>query len=142
LQFPSTQPLDQDRLLYTAHFPVTFDKTKPQCGMLLDEWSEIIPGTTVDTGVAMHYDRPNCEAPQTMLLALPSKFTGAWKWDDLINTLNETLDFAKRRAIEPRQIDRTAYGPFLPATIMASQAVQLTIAANLAINNRVGKAMP
>ncbi len=142
LEFPSTQPLDQDRLLYTAaHLAGVFDKTKAQCGMLLDEWSEIIPGTKVDTGIAMHYDRPNCEAPQAMLLAMPSKFTGHWEWDDLVNTLNETLDFAKRRAIEPRQIDRTAYGPFLPATIMASQVHQLTIAANLAINNRVGKAM-
>ena len=44
LEFPKTQKLDQDRLLYTAHLPpVDFDKTKPQCGMLLDEWSEMIP---------------------------------------------------------------------------------------------------
>ena len=43
LEFPPDQKLDQERLLYTAHFASDFDKTKNQCGMLLDEWAEIIP---------------------------------------------------------------------------------------------------
>jgi hypothetical protein len=72
-----------------------------------------------------------------MLLVTPSEFRGEWQWQDLVDALNETLDFAKRRAIEPSQIDRTPYAALLPATIMASQFSQLTIAANLALNNRV-----
>jgi len=76
-----------------------------------------------------------------MLLVTPSDFRGAWQWDDLIDALNETLDFAKRRAIEPRRIDQSEYAPLLPATIMASQMKQLTIAANLALNNQVAKAI-
>jgi len=138
LEFPPEQTLDQERLLYTAHFAATFAKASPQCGMLLDEWVETIPGSEVDTGIAFHYDRPNCEAPQTMLLVTPSIFRGAWQWEDLVDALNETLDFAKRRAVEPRLIDATPYAPLLPATIMASQVAQLTMAANLALNNRVG----
>jgi hypothetical protein len=137
LEFPPEQKLDQDRLLYTAHFAELFDKTKAQCGLLLDEWAETIPGGSIDTGITFHYDRPNCEAPQTMLLVTPSAFRGAWQWADLVDALNETLDFAKRRAIEPKHIDRTAYAPFLPATIMATQVWQLTIAANLALNNKI-----
>ena len=35
-------------------------------GLLLDEWSEIIPGTDVQTGLTLHHDRPNTEAPQSM----------------------------------------------------------------------------
>jgi hypothetical protein len=142
LEFPPDQKLDQDRLLYTAaHLAVPFDKNVRQCGMLLDEWTETIPAANVDTGITFHHDRPNCEAPQAMLLVTPPEFRGSWRWDDLVDALHETLEFAKRRAIEPQHIDRTAYAPLLPATIMASQAKQLTIAANLALNNRVTMAL-
>ena len=141
LEFPPDQKLDQERLLYTARLPGVFNKTVRQCGLLLDEWSEIIPTSEVDTGIATHYDRPNCEAPQAMLLVTPAQFTGSWKWEQLIDALHETLEFAKRRAVEPSQIDATPYGPFLPATITASQVVQLTIAANFALNNSVAEVM-
>ncbi|MGZ6780244.1 MAG: hypothetical protein ACXVGO_14760, partial [Mycobacterium sp.] len=38
--------LDSDRLCYTAHYSVPFDKTAPQCGLLIDEWTETLPATT------------------------------------------------------------------------------------------------
>ena len=91
----------------------------------------------VDTGIVFHHDRPNCEAPQAMLLVTPSEFRGSWRWEDLVGALNETLDFAKRRAIEPRHIDASPYAPFLPATVVATQVQQLTIALELALNNRI-----
>jgi hypothetical protein len=137
LEFPPVQKLDKDRLLYTAHFAAPFNKTTPQCGMLIDEWSETIPTSSVDTGITFHHDRPNCEAPQTMLLVTPSEFRGSWRWDDLVGALNETLDFAKRRAIEPKHIDNSPYAPFLPATVIATQVHQLTIALELGLNNRI-----
>jgi hypothetical protein len=137
LDFKAGQALDTERLLYAAHFASPFDKTGRQCGLLLDEWTEIIPGDSVDTGITFHYDRPNSEAPQAMLLVTPAQFRGTWQWNDLVDALNETLDLAKRRAIEPRHIYEMPYAPFLPAAVMASQARQLTIAANLALNNNV-----
>jgi len=139
LEFPPEQKLDTDRLLYTGHFSGGFDKGRAQCGLLLDEWSEMIPTDSVDTGITFHHDRPNCEAPQSMLLVTPSEFRGEWQWQDLVGALNETLDFAKRRAIEPRQIDNSPYGPFLPATVIATQVAQLTIAMELGLNNRIAK---
>jgi hypothetical protein len=129
--------IDRDRLLYTACFTVPFAKAGSQCGLLLDEWTEIIPGADVDTGIAFQHDRPNCEASQTMLLVTPTRFRGEWTWDDLVAALTETLALAKVRAVEPHHVDATPYGWFLPATIMAAQVRQLTIAANLALNNRI-----
>jgi hypothetical protein len=134
LEFPPATKLDRDHLLYTAHFAVAFDQGAPQCGLLLDEWTETIPGTDVDTGIAFHHDRPNSEAPQAMLLVTPSQQRGAWRWDDLVDALNETLDLSKRRAIEPVHVDASPYGPLVPATVVAHQASQLTIALNLALN--------
>jgi hypothetical protein len=141
LEFPPELKLDRDRLLYTAHFAAPFNKAARQCGLLLDEWNETIPASDLDTGITFHHDRPNCEAPQAMLLVTPSAFRGAWQFQDLLDAINETFDLAKQRAIEPRRIDQSAYAPLLPATIMASQFVQLTIAANLALNNAVVKVL-
>jgi hypothetical protein len=137
LEFPPDLPLDKDRLLYTAHLAAPFNKTARQCGVLIDEWTEVIPSSSVDTGVAFHHDRPNCEAPQTMLLVTPSDFRGTWRWDDLVGALNETLDLAKLRAIEPKHLDDSPYAPFLPATVIATQVAQLTIALDLALNNKI-----
>jgi hypothetical protein len=135
LEFPQGTRLDTDRLLYTAHFSAQFQKASWQCGLLLDEWTEVIPASDATTGIAFHYDRTNSEAPQAMLLVTPTDFRGAWQWEDLVDALNETLDLAKRRAVEPVHIDQSAYAPFLPATIMAVTMRQLTISANLALNN-------
>lgn len=137
LELAPDAKLDRERLLYTAHFAAGASPGVKHCGLLLDEWSETIPGADVDTGIAFHHDRPNSEAPQAMLLVTPAEFTGKWRWDDLVDALNNTLDRAKQRAIEPVHIEATPFAPLLPATVMASQVRQLTIAANLALNNGI-----
>jgi hypothetical protein len=142
LEFPpaAKDRLEHELLLYTAHYTRDFDKTKPQCGLLLDEWTEVVPADTETTGVAFHFDKPNAEPPQTILLALPAQFTGAWQWDDLVDTLGETFDLARSRAVEPQQLDQTALSVFLPATIMATAWRPITIAADLSqVNQYVGK---
>ena len=121
----------------TAHFAAGSGPGTAQCGLLIDEWAEIIPGKDADTGITFHHDRPNNEAPQAMLLVTPADFTGKWRWDDLVDALNETLDFAKRRAVEPVHIESTVYAPLVPATIVAEQVAQLTIAVSLALNNKI-----
>ncbi|WP_280252750.1 hypothetical protein [Nocardia abscessus] len=139
LEFPPEKKPDTERLLYTAHFTAHFDKTAHQCGLLLDEWTETIPAPTVDTGITFHHDRPNTEATQSMLLVTPSVFRGTWRWNDLVDALNETLDLAKRRAIEPRHVDASPFAMFAPATVIATQASQLTIALDLGLNNKITK---
>ena len=146
LDFPPNYEVDGERLLYTAHFTEAFDRTKPQCGLLLDEWTEVLPGQrfapgmddqtvhTQTTGVAVHFDRPNAEAPQSWLLVTPARWDGNWRWRDLRQALPETMDLARIRAVEPGQIDATAYASFLPATVMAATLRDATISAVLARN--------
>jgi uncharacterized protein YdcH (DUF465 family) len=137
LEFPEDYQIDTSRLLYTAHYATPFNRNAPQCGLLVDEWTEVIPGTEETTGITFHYDRPNAEPPQVMLLATPPQFVGSWRWQDLVDTLHETLAMAKKRAVEPAQVDKTAFARFLPATVMAHTVYGLSIAANYAVNNGV-----
>jgi hypothetical protein len=137
LELPDDHEIDSDRLLYTAHFAEVFDRAKPLCGLLVDEWTEVIPGSRETTGIAFHYDRPNSEAPQSWLLALPTSHGGSWQWDELLAGVNEALDSAKLRAIEPTHVDRTAYGWFLPATMSAYAVPEITISNNLLRNRGI-----
>jgi hypothetical protein len=137
MQYPPQYVLDSDRLLYTAQYSQAFDKTARQCGLLLDEWIEVIPSPNRTTGITFNFDRPNSEAPQAILLVTPASVNEAWQWDDLVGALNETLDLAKKRAVEPAQLDNTAYSRFLPATIMAATLYGISITTSLAAANGV-----
>ncbi|MBA2557375.1 MAG: hypothetical protein H0V12_08555, partial [Chloroflexi bacterium] len=142
LPFPETLELDTDRLLYTAHFSSPFDTDVRQCGLMLDEWTEIIPATDETTGISFHYDRPNSEPPQVMLLATPPHLNGRWEWADLVDTLHETLQMAKSRAVEPDHLAGTSYARFVPATISAATRSPITIGLNYAVANDVYQFIP
>lgn len=144
LEYPASQPgtaepfvIEEDKLLYTAHYIDAFDQTAAICGLLLDEWTEVIPAAQETTGLTFHYDRPSCEAPQTLLLALPANFTGQWQWQDLVDTLHETLDMARKRAIEPAHWNETEYARFLPAVISSVTRYPIMMTLDLAFNNAV-----
>ena len=91
----------------------------PWIGLLLDQWTEIIPSTTAQTGMAFHYDDPGAEAAQAVLVAVPPKMT-AENWDptDLIAIVNETLDLARMRAVSLEDLGE--FGQLLPAMFVAA----------------------
>jgi len=132
---PTARSLTGDRLLYTAHYDVPFDPRAQQCALLLDEWTEIIPSTTVTTAIATHYDRPGTQPPQTMLLVAPPTQTGTWSWDDLVAAVGETLDLVRIRAVEPGHVEGTPWAQLLPATVLPAPARAVTLTTDLAINN-------
>lgn len=108
-----------------------YDATLLQQAFLLDEWTEVIPPKEEVTSVAFHYDQPNTEAPQTLLLVVSpdSNEQGEWKWEALLGAVNETLDLAKKRAIEPDTLSYTHLGILLPALIapVAQEATTITL---------------
>jgi hypothetical protein len=89
-------------------------------GLLVDEWLELIPNKVEQTGVAFHYDTPGAEAPQTVLVAVRSGTGPAWDFNELVTTLQETLDLAKIRAVDTellgdiRQLVPTAFLAYNP----------------------------
>jgi len=129
--------INTDKLLYTAHFAKPFEKVKPQCGVIIDEWTEVIPSKEETTGIAFNYNQPNSEPPQTMLLVVPPEITGSWNWEHVIESLEETMEMAKKRAIEPQQIETSNYAQFLPTTMMAVTSHFITVATNLSFNTNL-----
>jgi hypothetical protein len=49
--------------------------------------------------------------------------------------VGETLDLARTRAVEPGQLDATAYAQLLPATVLPVTPAPITISTDLAANN-------
>jgi hypothetical protein len=94
-----------------------FQPTVLQSGLLIDEWIEVIPSKFETTGIAVHFNQPNTEPPQTLLLAVTPEITGAWTWDKLVSILHNTFDRAQLRAVEPDQLGDTALGQLLPAIL-------------------------
>jgi hypothetical protein len=137
LEFASGTTITEDRLLYTAHYA---DNDPPssqhqRCGLLFDEWSEVIPNPRETTGIALDIDRPDSEPPQAMLLVVPPVRTGTWQVEDVIAAVNDTYDLAQVRAVEPQHLDETAYAQLLPATILSAPAQPITIGTDLALGN-------
>ena len=110
---PADDYLSLAQLLPTA----AFDPAATQTGLLIDAWNEVIPNRRETTGIAINYNQPNSEPPQCLLLAVTPEVSGAWKWDQLIAVLEETLERAKLRAVEPDHIGATALAHFLPAIL-------------------------
>ncbi len=82
------------------------------CGLVVDEWAEVIPAGEVVTGVALNLDAPSSRPPQTMLLGLPPR-NRSWSFDNVLDTLLEALEAAKLRAVDPDVL--AAYGHQMPA---------------------------
>ncbi len=77
-------------------------------GLLVDEWSELVPTATEQTAFAVHYDSPGAEAPQAVLLAVPpDRERSTWDPETLLAIVEETFDLAKIRSV-----DRDLLGPW------------------------------
>jgi hypothetical protein len=128
LPFPETVDLEEsDTLLYTSFIAKAAAAPDEICGLLVDEWTELIPAKEETTGITFHYDRPNSEAPQTWLLVTPTQLSGNWQWNDLVDALIYTLEAAKSRGIEPDQIDTTPFASLLPALLAAESLFPYSI---------------
>jgi hypothetical protein len=118
VEFPKTQRdpddptktkpfgISRDTLSIAAHGSSAFVSGVRQSGILLDDWVEEIPTSQEITGISYHFNQPNAAAPQALLLVVTPEETGSWKWDDLVGTLSDTLNRAKRRAVEPEQLEK------------------------------------
>ncbi|MEV6156883.1 hypothetical protein AB0L53_41720 [Nonomuraea sp. NPDC052129] len=141
MELASGATIDQDRLLFTAHYADDPpDGSGPASGLLFDEWTEVLPTDRETTGIAVHADSPDSEPPQSMLLVVPPVTTGSWRAEDLVAAVTETFDLARTRLVEPSQLDGTGYAQLLPATLLSATRQPITISTDLAVANARWKA--
>lgn len=98
--------ISRDTLSIVAHGGGAFQLGTRQSGVLLDDWTEEIPTAKETTGIAFRFNQPNAAPPQSLLLVVTPQETGSWDWSDLMGTLSDTLRRAKRRAVEPEQLEK------------------------------------
>ena len=95
----------------------------PICGWLVDAWTERIPGLTAFSaatasartelaGLSFHYNQPDARAPHAVLIAVPPDLSRPWTAEMLLHLLGETLDLAKIRSVEHRDLPRRT--PIVP----------------------------
>ena len=111
VEYPKIDPVTNkpfnivhDTLSIVAHGE-PFKSAGKQAGLLVDDWTEMMPTNEETTGITFNYNQPNAMPPQALLLAVTPEIKGHWTWDDLMGILNDTLNRAKLRAVEPQLLD-------------------------------------
>jgi hypothetical protein len=105
--------LPPNKLSLVVQSTQAIDATLPLCGLLVDEWVEIVPNATQTTALTFQSDPPNSFPPQNILVAAPPVRGQDWTTETLRRVLMETLDLAKLRAVDPSLLG--AAGQYLPA---------------------------
>ena len=111
-------PVDGAASLVIQDAPASFGDAL--CGLLVDEWTELVPSRNETTGIAFQYDPPDASAPQAILLAVPPVVGKPWTVGGLNRVLLETLDLLRIRAVDPAALGDA--GHYLPATYLAFNA--------------------
>jgi hypothetical protein len=114
LPFASDADRVGSRLSLVLDQPAAPATTVPWYGLVVDEWVELMPNAVESTGLSFRYENPGAEAAQAVLLAVaPPGQKGQWDLDTLIDTLNETADLARMRAVDSSLLG--VLGQLLPA---------------------------
>ncbi len=135
MEFDENMSIDHDMLAFLQHCPLGFDASIQQSGILIDEWTEVIPNKEEVTGITFNFNQPDSAPPQTILLAITPEETGSWKWEDLVETILDTIDRAKRRAVEPDMLDKiNGLSTLLPALMSEFNTTGNTISLDYSLN--------
>ena len=115
----------------------------PIAGLVVDEWTEVVPDRTQVTGLSFHIDQPDARAPQAILLAVPPTEAHIWSLAALEATVLETLELARLRLVDSKALAAPPtgapppgppppqLGQYLPAIYLASAPASDTVTTDL-----------
>lgn len=101
------------RLSMVAFAPRAVTAGSPLAGLIIDEWTEVLPSTQQITGVSFQYADPVARPPQSILIAVKPDDFPEWTMEAVEGSVLEALDLAKLRAVDPDALG--ALGHYLPA---------------------------
>jgi hypothetical protein len=139
------QPITSGRLSLVVQSAATAPPASgtPLAGLVVDEWTEVVPDRTQLTGVSFHADQPAARPPQAILLAVPPTEGHVWSLTALEATVLETLDLARLRLVDaealaaptgpppPGASAAPRLGHYLPAIYLASVPAADTVTTDL-----------
>jgi len=111
------------------HRPSKTAPAQEWAGLLIEEWSELIPSSVQQTGIAFHYPAPRSEAPQAILLAVPPADAPAWSTAVLADIVRETFELAQIRLLTPDLL--SSFSLLLPATSLSVNSAGDGLSTNL-----------
>ncbi len=106
-------------------------------GLVVDEWTEVVPDANQLTGLSFHVDQPASRAPQAILLAVAPNESHLWNLAALEATLLETFDLARTRLVDGEALGSVPVGAaprlgqYLPAAFLAAPAATDTVTTDL-----------
>ena len=131
---PAGEDWNDDRIAIALQPATALDLARPLVGLVIDEWTELLPRASETTGIAFNYDAPNAEPPQALLLAVSARSfnnNGRWMWRELVGCIEQAFDLARLRAVGPDELRKTPLDTVLPATLMPESAAPVTVSTSL-----------
>jgi hypothetical protein len=79
-------------------------------GLVVDSWVQTVPRAGHDAALAFHYDEPDADPPQAILVAVPGSTSpqhvpAAWGLADLVGVVTSTMSQAAGRAVAAELVD-------------------------------------
>ncbi|HWO17656.1 MAG TPA: hypothetical protein VNO30_02730 [Kofleriaceae bacterium] len=124
------------RVSLVAHLPAgPLDPARTLAGLLIEQYTEVLPAPAKTTGLAFHFDQPDATPPQAIVLAVPPVVGADWTLAALEATVRETLELAKLRMVDLNALQDA--GHFVPATYLAFNTKGVTVATDLKVGRGV-----
>ncbi|MHA6323759.1 hypothetical protein [Roseivivax sp. CAU 1753] len=99
-------PRDETEAPLKHHFAkvigvgTTFDQRISFAGYAIDEWTETRPSRTQNATLALHYDAPQAEAPNALLLGVPPALDAPdWTPDSAAQLVRDLISWTRIRAM-------------------------------------------
>lgn len=106
-----TRPEQGRTAMLLLSYEPDLSTTVPWKGLVLDNWNDVIPYDREETGFALHYNSPQAQAPQAVLVVAPSRRAASWSFAEVIASLEQTMDLMKVRAVETEHVDMSQVFP-------------------------------
>jgi hypothetical protein len=105
----------------TASAFEAFSADEPITGLILDEWVDSIPAEAQDTAITFNYDVPQAEAPNAILIVVPSG--SAWQPHEAARALSTVIDLLRLRTLSADEVlTDPRLAEMLPAPQLTSDA--------------------
>jgi hypothetical protein len=136
------RPIPSGRLSFVVQSAAPPAAGAPLAGLVVDEWTEVVPDRTQLTGLSFQVNQPAARAPQTILLAVAPNEAHVWSLAALGATVLETLDLARARLVDAEALASPIapppgapavprLGQYLPAIYLAAAPAPDTVTTDL-----------